>query len=533
MKKILSALLACGLLCSMCACSGGGNSSAESSTKSTVSSGTSSATEASTQGIDTSEHVVINYMTTGDIPANNTDKALEKLNEILTEKCNAELNIHWIEWTDYMTNYNLTLASQDGSVDLVGTATDWLDGWPNVKKGAFLELTEDMLKTYAPKTWEGVPVEDWDLCKYDDKIYLMPEDQFAQWTNHGFIYRNDWAKEAGINNGVHSWEDMGKYLQYIKENKPDVIPWDVTGAVTNALGAADGWIFSHTPHLYVEGLGVDLFFGNSKDDPYTLSNYFLEGDELVNYAKTMKQWGDAGYWREDVLNYTGDCEQEFFDGTTAANQHHTNTWYTKDRPMMDKKQPGSDVGFFFFGEETDNLTSLNITHGAMAISAASKNPERALMVYDLLRNDKECYDLVNYGIEGEQYTLNDEGQLVRPDDYDETVNGVTMNFWWGRNDELEYKNSFYALEPYDELIARYDEIANGYQYGKVVFNMDPISEYINNLSNVYNTYMPRIAFGKMDDPEAYVAEFRQALKDAGYEACMEEVQNQIQATYEK
>jgi putative aldouronate transport system substrate-binding protein len=64
----------------------------------------------------------------------------------LMEKVNAKLDIYWIEWTDYLTNYNLTLAANDGSVDLVGTATTWLDAWPNAKRGAFLELTEDMLK---------------------------------------------------------------------------------------------------------------------------------------------------------------------------------------------------------------------------------------------------------------------------------------------------------------------------------------------------------------------------------------------------
>ena len=101
--------------------------------------------------IDTSEHVVITYMTTGNKPANtNTDEMLEQLNAILTEKVNAELQIYYIEWTDYLTNYNLTLAQMDGTVDLVGTATDWLDAWPNAKKGAFLELSDDMLKTYAP-----------------------------------------------------------------------------------------------------------------------------------------------------------------------------------------------------------------------------------------------------------------------------------------------------------------------------------------------------------------------------------------------
>ena len=94
--------------------------------------------------VDTSEHVVINYMTTGDAPTNDaTQKMLDELNAILTEKVNAELQIYYIGWTDYLSNYNLTLARMDGSVDLVGTATDWLDAWPNAKNGAFLELSDE------------------------------------------------------------------------------------------------------------------------------------------------------------------------------------------------------------------------------------------------------------------------------------------------------------------------------------------------------------------------------------------------------
>ena len=168
-----------------------------------------------------------------------------------------------------------------------------------------------MLKTYAPKTWEQVPAENWDLCKYNGEIYLMPEDHYAQWTNHGFMYRGDWAREAGLENGVHSWADLAVYFQYIKDNKPDVIPWDANGNGSSyGPQMAGGWQTSHTPNIYIEGIGVDLFYGMSKDDPYTLSRYYLEGDELVNFATEMKKWADAGYWRTDVLNYTGDVAAE-------------------------------------------------------------------------------------------------------------------------------------------------------------------------------------------------------------------------------
>ena len=73
---------------------------------------------------DTSEHVKIVYLVTGDKPTNRTDEVLAKINELLTEKVNAELEFRWIEWTDWQTQYNLALATQSGDIDLIGTATE-------------------------------------------------------------------------------------------------------------------------------------------------------------------------------------------------------------------------------------------------------------------------------------------------------------------------------------------------------------------------------------------------------------------------
>ena len=485
------------------------------------------------EGIDTSEHVVITYLVTGDIPTNKTNDVLKVLNEKLTEKVNAELAVEWIEWTDWTTKYNLAIAMQDGTVDLIGTATDWLDAWPNIQKGGFLALSEDMLKTYAPKTWESVPAANWELCKYDGQIYLMPEDNYAQWTNHGFLYRGDWAKEAGLENGVNSWEELGQYFQYIKDNKPDVIPWDADGNGTSyGPQMSGGWQTSHTGNIYIEGLPVQIFYGNSKDDPYTLSRYYLEGDELVNFATTMKAWSDAGYWREDVLNYSGSVLDELKEGLTGAHQHHTQT-FQGNRHLVEEKQPGADVGFFWFGKEQDNLVKLNITHGAMAVAAQSDAPERALMVYDLLRNDPEIYRLFTLGIEGQQYEITPEGLYKRPASYtDDSVDGCTFNFWWGRNDNLELRSSLIDWDAYDKLVAQYANAIN-YPYGQIVFDLSNISAELDNISNIYNTYMPQIVFGKAADPAAYVAEFRAQLEAAGIETVMTELQNQLDAVYKK
>ncbi len=485
--------------------------------------------------VDTSEHVVINYMTTGDAPTNDaTQKMLDELNEILNEKVNAELQIYYIGWTDYLSNYNLTLARMDGTVDLVGTATDWLDAWPNAKNGAFLELSDEMLAKYAPVTYETVSQEDWDLCKYNDNIYLMPEDNYAQWTNHGFAYRLDWAKEAGLEDGVHSWEDMTTYFEYVCANKDElgvVTPWDSDG--THYVTMAGGWVSSHSDFVSIDGLASQAYWGGTKDDLYNIiCPLYTDTDMLVEYAELMKKWDEMGVWKTDVLNNTSaDNESDFKLGKTAAHQHHTQTW-TGLINKTKENDPDAEVGFFWFGEETNNLVSLNITHGAMAVSYGSENPERALMVYDLLRNDEECYELINYGQKGVQWDVNDEGLRIAPDSYNQDTDSITTNFWWGRNDLLEIRDATKDWDTIDELYAEDDEVKIGYPYGKFVANVDDIQSYIDNINEVNTNYMKQISYGKYTGTaEEIVAEYQQALKDAGMDIVIEELQKQLTEVY--
>lgn len=549
-KKLVSLLLATTMVAGLVGCgnSNGGSSdtSATTDTKSETSATTAdtSSTEAAsteTADIDTSEHVVITYMTTGGSDeGNGNPDMLAKLNEILTEKVNAELKIYHIDWTNYLSVYNLTLAQMDGSVDLVGTASDWLDAWPNAKNGAFLELSEDMLKTYAPKTWESVPAEHWDLCKYNGEIYLMPEDNYAQWTNHGFAYRLDWAKEAGLTDGVKSWEDLTTYFKYVKETYGNDLKylWDSDGTQYNQM--VGGWITSHSNYVAIDGLNSGAMWGGSKDDLYTVySPYMTDTDSLVEYAKLMKEWNEIGVFPTNVLNNTSSQNRdEYRVGQVAVEQHHTQTWtdlcsHTSNNTIYDTDED-AETGFFYFGEETGNVVALSITHGAMAVSAGSKNPERALMVYDLLRNDPECYRLFNYGIEGVQYAIDENGMKYTPDTYDSTTQEIQTNFWWGRNDDLELKDATKNWDAIDKLYAEYDSLKIDYPYGQFIPDVDDIQGKIDNVSSVQEEYMKQISFGLYSgSAEDIVAEYQAALEKAGINDVTAALQEQISATYNK
>jgi len=534
MKKILSIVLAAALLLSLCSFASAEDWDAKSE----------AVWAEKWADVDTSEHVVINYMTTGDAPsaanAGAQDEMLAELNKILTEKVNAEINIVWISWTDYLANYNLRIAAMDGAIDLIGSSTDWLDAWPNAKRGGFLELGTDMLEKYAPVTYASVPQDHWDVCTYEGNIYFIPEDNYSQWTNHGFAYRMDWAKEAGLENGCQTWADLTTYVKYVKATYGDKLLalWDTDGTAY----PASGYICSYAKWRSIDGLASGALWGGYLDDPYTINClYLVETDKLVEYAKLMKEWDEIGVWPTDVLSNTGaDNRDEFRKGKVALEQHHTQTWLSLVSPKADTNNtmyvddPDADVGFYYWGKEAGYVTRDLVTHGVAAVSAASKNPERTLMVYDLLRNDKECYDLFNYGLAGRSYAIDENGMRYTPDTYSADKDGISTNWWWGRNDELEIPSAAMNWDAINKLYEEYEKIAVMYPYEAFVFDNTNVQSYINQCNEIYNTYMKYLCFGQYSEtPEEKVAEFQEALKAAGVDEVTAELQAQIDATYKK
>ena len=471
----------------------------------------------------------ITMLTLGNKPTNGRLEAmLDKLNERLVQQANAKIKLFYIEWADWQTQYNVQLLSGDDNVDLIATATDWLYAWENAQKGAFLPLSEDMLKANAPKTWAQVDAKgDWDLTKLaDGQIYFMPEDNYTQYTNHGFFYRGDWAKEAGIENGeITKFEDFTKYFDWVKANKPDAYPWDVAGSNEAAL---TGYIQGHTDMQPLQGVSAGNFspFHTSWSDPYTVTSWYMEGDALLQAAELAKKWNDLGVWREDALNYDGDTREELYAGLSGTDQHHTQTFINDIVHNMNEKQPGSDPKFFYWGEENNNFYKDIKTHGAMAVSAYSRHPEKALQVYDLIRNDKEDYMLFNYGIEGEDYTIDANGVLQRPAGWDSSTMSLGTDYWWGRMDEFEPKIATQAPNK-DELIAKLNATAKDYPYSTLLIDKNAIDPTLAAMGAVLSEYIPQLEFGKFDDPAAAIAEMRQKLKDVGYEDARASIQSNM------
>lgn len=471
--------------------------------------------------VDFSEDpTTITYLTIGDKPTNGmTEAAVEEINKLLLKKVNAKLDIFYVSWNDYLNKYNQILSDGDVDIDLVATSTDWLDAWANAQKGYFLPMSREMLKTFCPMTYQNVTSEEWTKCSYEGAVYFIPENEYTQWTNHGFIYREDIAREAGIGT-IQNWDDLNRYLKYIARHRNEMVPWDSDG--TNTTFTL-GYLMSAGKYRPIYELSTYGIWGMYEDDGKIVSPYY-EGNDFLQFAKLMKEWNMLGVWRSDQSE-VGDNTEEFYQGYSGLIQHHTNKYFTETKPKMVIRNPSTELGFYWFGEECGNLMKTSILHGGMAVYAGSKNPEKALMVYDVLRNDKECYRLIRYGREGVQYTVTKDGRQKKLEGYNSDRDEILTNFWWGRRDELELLDSDVAWDEYYELLNTYEHVEIEYPWDGYDFAYGINERKLESVIQVCDKYIPEISYARYNiSPEAEVALFRNELKDAGIEDVTREIQ---------
>jgi hypothetical protein len=471
----------------------------------------------------------ITMLLLGNKPTNGrADAAIAEINKIVGPRIGVELRTEYVEWADWQNQYQLRLASGDPNLDLVVTATDWLYAWEISRRGGFYPMTPEMIRTNAPQTWAEIPRSHWDICTENGKIWFIPEDQYSQYTNHGMYWRKDWAAEGGLAN-VATFEDLEKYWDIVKARHPEAYPWDINGAEYRDMGLISGYIQGKLPVQTIIGAATGNYgiFQYNVNDPYTVVSFYMDGDELLNAALMLDRFAKKGFWREDVLNYRGETRNLLLAGLSGSDQHHTQTFLGL-REQMDKEQPGSDLQMYWWGMENNNVNKDLLTHGAMAINAASRNVEKALQLYDLLRNDKQIYLLYNYGIAGKDYVVLPDGRFSRPEGFNSSNDALDTNFWAGRVDKFEpVWDTWWTGRV--AFVEHLNTFARDYPLEKFSFDNTRVAAEMAAMGDVCATYIPSIHFGKTSDPAKSVADFRAALRAAGYDKVKAEIQAQLTA----
>lgn len=433
-----------------------------------------------------------------------------ELNKLLADKINATVKINAVGWGDWTQKINLMVSGGE-PFDLMFSA-GWDNFGGNVAKGAFLPLN-DLIDNYASEMKASLRPEYLEATSVNGNIYAVPvQKELAQ--QFGLVLSKPLVEKYGFDlSTVKKLEDIEPWLQVIKDNEPDVVPLWASRTFTGLL-----------PFESIGNGKIPGAIYKGRDSEAKVINTF-EQPEMISMLNLLHDWNKKGFFQDD-----------------PATQKDPTAHNKAGRVFAQQQQlkPGKDVEFsvqqghdFVQLELTDvYTTSGNITGGLTAISRTSKQPERAMMLLNLLHTDAEILNTLVFGIEGVHYER--EGNIIskpaaladlKDSGYTPGINWMFgnqfLNYLWDNEDPEKWAK----FQQFNESAT--PSVLLGFSY-----NPESVKNEEAAITNIYDQYVDAL-FAGIGDPAVRLAEFVDKMEKAGLNKVIEEKQAQVDAFLNK
>ncbi|WP_337102235.1 extracellular solute-binding protein [Paenibacillus sp. YIM B09110] len=505
-KKTVSSMIAMGMVVSVVlgGCSSGNNNEAPNATNTST-----AAPEPTETAEPTKEFVDISWYMRKPIDTMNDQEAIEaEANKAIKEAVNANLHFTFIDAASWEDKMKLMSASGE-KYDLVFTSnwTNPID--TNVQKGAFLPL-DDLLKEYGQDILAKVDERAWKAVTYNGKIMAVPS-QSPFTTPQGIVFKKDLVEKYNVDyKQIKNLKDLEPYLETIKKNEPTITPL----LVTKTVSAAGDFIADHT--IVTKGIRYDEI-GNKlvfeTDIPQYVDNY-----------RTMHDYYLKGYVAKDAAVKT-DFTAEAKSGKYAVMRDSGG--YTED---------GSKSTALFGFPTVESLvyypiiSTSNMVGAATAISKTSKNPERAMELLNAVWKDKQLSNTLAFGLEGKNYTVKSGAGTDAISIEAKSGAEQTWAIWHNWLGPLwdQWDSSWNSKASLELMQKNNDEAKTSAILG-FLFNGENVKSEIVQVNAVYAELLPILITGAMTDYDAFLADMKKRLADAGLDKIKAEAQTQLDA----
>lgn len=532
-KKRVSLLLVFVMLATvLCACGSKDSGTQETATKESSETQKQEETPAQTEaeepeeaakpestGPDISEEVTLVMYLIGDRPVDN-DEVFAKINERLKAEINATIDVKFMSWSEYEQKYPLIFASGE-DWDIIYTA-DWCFYNAQATKQGYYEITREALETYAPMSAETMYPEAWEQAKVNDKVYMLPMN-YKEITAYVYMARGDLMDKYGITS-VASLDEAESYMDAIVENEPSLIPIDV-GSDYDKLFLYDRMWKKANWESEEKVIGVGPWQAMASvseldDSAAVLGNF--DQPEFLDVITRLKDWKDRGFWSKNAVVNTQNNTESFQAGKSALALMNANTAKSVYASVT-AEHPEWDVRVFDAQDGVPPVLNSYLANG-MSIFSKSKNPERALMALDYLRNDEEVNSLFCYGIEGKHWEAYGDGTLVSLPDSSNYAYDSNCN--WGVRNDAYWRVIEGGIPNLPELNKGWQDTARSERYQTFVFNDESVKNEIAAIGEIFDTDYKLLGLGFTDDPEADIAKLREKMEAAGAQKVYDEIQKQ-------
>jgi putative aldouronate transport system substrate-binding protein len=334
----------------------------------------------------------------------------------------------------------------------------------------------------------------------------------------GFVYNATLADEIGFTDAdaaaVKSMADLEPWVAKAKEAYPDMYPFLTDGTVGFMQ-----WVHAFATNLsdYVINMSA-LPDANGVVDETILVPF--ETPWMADYLNTVRDWYNKGYINPEAGLTTFETSQYLNAGN----------FFIEPMPLKGNNIKAQELVIASGNPELmlkeiygmPKIINTSDAGGSMlAIPSSSPNPVAAMKLIDLMHTDSTLINMMLYGVEGTHWELESDGRVNIINDgwlkahpgawvwADITIQKVT-------NQEDPNKN---------QLLIDYAKDAFPHPSLGFRFRTEPVAAEITALNAVVDGSQRALMTGYVD-PVTELPTFLQALKDAGLDTILAEVQRQ-------
>jgi putative aldouronate transport system substrate-binding protein len=522
--------LAIALLGSLFACGQGSGSGGASSTQppasqssqpSEAASETSGATEGATESattegaaaggsdLPTAEFVTVTYYQPkpiANIPPDVEDRVEAFFNAIIGEKLNASLDIIFIDPMAFDDRIRMMSVASE-AYDLVTSSSEFNKTNLAVKNGTLMPLDE-LLDKYGPAIREKVDPRAWAANTFGGEIYSIPG-QMPYAPPTAITFKKDLIDKYDVD--FKAMDDIHKlepYLKLIKENEPDITPLyrDPGTENYNATALIDTISYNELTGELMCDYDDEFMLESWR----TLHKYYTLGYLLPDAVVRLDNDAEIKSAKFAVMRDSGGYDEEYVKASTQYGFPCVQTLYGYPR-----------------------ITTDRMTAAGTAVSVTSPNPERAMMINNLIWEDRFLSNTIAYGLEGEHYTVVKGDPHVWTDDT--TVDPVTGDaqtwaVWHPRIGPLweQWDSGWNSTAALQKMLYDNENAPASALVGFIV-DLEPMKQEVAQLQALGKETVEVLKTGSMPDFDSYMENCRSRWKAAGGEAAMAELQRQIDA----
>ena len=501
-KRLVAALLAASMTMGLLVgCSSGGN--------------TDSGTDEQ-QTSESEDYPVIKVAYTIMFPTTDEEAIEDELNKIMREKAHAEVDLVGIEFGNWSTQLNLMLTGGgDNSIDLFNSF--WYTSITNLVSNGQVMALDDLLESDGSgivEQFENDGISEYLKCgEVGGTQYGIPC-IYAYCTENLFYSLEADAENAGIDwSQMTDLDSMSDTILQLKEANPDkyFIP-----------GSTDPYWIPKS----IDYFGDTNFLGvlTNPTESTTVENYY-ESDYFLQWMEYVKKWKEAGVFSPDPLSNNQPVLMNLLMGVADGT-----TGYGWDAAVSMEATEAQNNLQLQGAKVTDALsTTSDATTYMWHISAFCKEPEAAMRVLEVLYTDADAAQLVANGIEGLEYELDENGQMVYPEGKsglsDLGWSAASMAYW---PNVMLCKTWYYEPEDvYDQMREKNKNCDKSLALG-FTFDSTNVTDQMTACANVVAQYYTPLMYGEVDI-DSTLPEFQQALKNAGIDDIIAEKQAQLDA----